>query len=120
MKRVLCTALLALVAACAIAQTATTSVALGWTAPTQNVDGSAISGALTYNLYQGPKAGPFTKVGSGLAAVSTTVTSLAAGACFAVTAVETTGSESALSNTACALQSAAPSGMSVVVTVTVK
>lgn len=117
MKRFAALALV-LASAVALAQTATTSATLAWTAPTANTDGSAISGALTYNVYEGPKAGPFTKVASGLSGGTTTLTSLTAGPCFAVTTVEA-ASESALSNTVCVLEPDGPSSLTVTLTVTV-
>jgi hypothetical protein len=73
---------------------------LSWTAPTTNTDGSAITGALTYNLYRGTSATVLTKM--------TTVTGLTftdhAGSAspvtyfYAVSAVEA-GQESKESNT---------------------
>ena len=113
-----------LLSAAASAQTASTTVSVGWAAPTANTDGSTIASCvLSYNLYQGAKGGTFTKVASGLTAVSTTVTSLAAGNCFAITAVEAQSGggsiESALSPTVCALQADSPTGLSVSVTITV-
>jgi hypothetical protein len=127
MKRLLLAAFAAVITACAVipasAQTASTSVTLSWTAPTKNTDGSAITGTLTYNLYQGPAAGPFVKVASNITGTSDVVTSLSAGNCFAVTAVETgsaTSTESALSNTSCDIVPGSPSGLTITVTVTVK
>ena len=106
---------------CANAQAATTSVVLDWTPPTLNSDGSAITGALTYNLYQGPKAGPFVKVGNGVAGVTSTITTLAAGNCFQITAVEqitpTSTSEGLPSGVVCAIQPGVPGGLSISVTV---
>jgi hypothetical protein len=127
MKRLLLAAFAAVITACAVipasAQTTSTSVTVGWIAPTKNTDGSAITGTLTYNLYQGPPAGPFVKVASGIAGTSDVVTSLSEGNCFAITAVETgtaSSVESALSSTACATIPGSPSGLTITVTVTVK
>jgi hypothetical protein len=78
----------------AFAATATVS----WSAPSTNTDGSAISGALTYNVYQNA-----VKVQSGVAGTSATVTSgLTAGStqCFTVSAIES-GVEGAQSLPAC-------------------
>jgi hypothetical protein len=123
MKRSLLAVVLALVSAVALAQTVATSVNLGWKAPTANTDGSAITGTLTYNLYQGPKAGPFVKAASGLTGTSTVVTSLAAGNCFTLTAVEAQGAsttESAPTATVCALvPNSPPGGLTVTVTLTI-
>jgi hypothetical protein len=106
----------------AFAQTVTTKVNLSWTAPTANTDGSAITGALTYNVYQGPKAGPFVAIATGATGTTTTVTTLASGNCFSVVAQEATGStsftDSAPSNTQCVPVPNAPGSVTVTVTVT--
>lgn len=102
-------AVLGLAILAAQAQTATThSAAVSWTAPTTNTDGSAITGTLTYTLYQGtqPATGTATlaSVQTGLTAASATVTTgLTAGStqCFAVTATAN-GVASAQSGQACA------------------
>jgi hypothetical protein len=126
MKRLAFAALLGLLACIAIAQTVSTSVALAWSAPTTNTDGTTIAGALTYNLYQGPVAGPFVKVASGLTGTSDTITSLTAGNCFALSAVEVQGAtgatsvESALTTTKCVEVPGAPGNMTISVTLTVK
>lgn len=77
---------------------------LSWTAPTTNTDGTAITGAVTYNVYQGTATALATAaVQTGLTATSVTVTAgLTDGAtvCWAVTAVAG-GIESAQSATAC-------------------
>lgn len=89
----------------AVASSQTTgplSATVAWTAPTANTDGSALTGALTYNLYQGA-AGAMVSVQTGLTTVSATVTKgLTAGStqCFAITAVEN-GVESLQSLPAC-------------------
>jgi hypothetical protein len=73
------------------------TVTLNWTAPTTNTDGSPITGAVTYDVYQGASAAALTKVQSGLTTTTATVTAgLTPGAeeFFSVTAVAE-GSESA-------------------------
>jgi len=75
---------------------------LSWTAPTANTNGTAITSALSYNLYQGAK-GAEVLVASGVTSPYTA--SLASGLCFEVTAVES-GVESARSNEVCELPSA--------------
>lgn len=71
---------------------AATSASISWTGPTLNTDGSAITGAVTYNLYTGAQgvAPEVTSVQKGITTPSATVTTgLTAGAtvCFAVSAV---------------------------------
>lgn len=115
--------LLLLVCLSALAQTVTQNIQLGWVAPTKNTDGSAITGTLSYTLFQGPSAGPFIQVATGLSGTSTTVTSATAGNCFALAAVEAQGATttaSALSPTVCALIPSSPSGVTVTVSITVK
>jgi hypothetical protein len=70
----------------------TQSVVLTWTAPTQNVDNSPLTNLAGFNVYQGA-----TKVATLTGLILTyTITGLAPGAyTFAVTAVTTTGVESA-------------------------
>lgn len=75
---------------------------LAWTAPVSNTDGSAIAGAVTYNIYQG-LTGSLVRVQSAVTASSVTITTgLTPGTsqCFAVTAV-VGGIEGAQSNAAC-------------------
>jgi hypothetical protein len=79
------------------------SATLTWTAPTANTDGSAITGTLTYNIYQALQGVPLSKVSTGNTALSVVVTAgLTAGTtqCFAVTAVEGT-QEGAQSSIGC-------------------
>lgn len=100
---------LAITLLCASAtQAAGPSAALAWVAPTTNTDGTAITVALTYNVYQGSAVSAAactlgsTPVQTGVSGTSLTITAgLADGttACFAVTAVEG-GVESAKSNVA--------------------
>jgi hypothetical protein len=76
---------------------------LNWAAPTDYTSGAAITGALTYNVYQGVSGSTLAKVQSGLTASSVVITAgLTAGStmCFAVTAVSA-GVESAQSAQAC-------------------
>lgn len=78
---------------------ADTSAVLTWQAPTQYTDGSAIAaGALgPYRIYQGTTAANLARVAE-VSGLTTTRTGLAQGQhFFAVTAVTTTGVESALS-----------------------
>jgi hypothetical protein len=73
------------------------TVTLNWVAPTTNTDGSPITGAITYNLYQGASATTLAKVQSGLTATTAVVTAgLTPGTneFFSVTAVAE-GAESA-------------------------
>ena len=83
-----------------------------WTAPTTNTDGSAIAGALTYNVYQGTGTATPVKVQGPVAALTVTITAgLAAGStqCFTVSAVAN-GVEGPQSLPACVtLQASAPS-----------
>lgn len=114
---------LAALSTLAFAQTVTQNIVLGWTAPTKNTDGSAISGALTYTLFQGPANGPFVQVATGLTGTTTTVTSASAGNCFTLAATEAQGATSttsAPSPTVCALIPGSPSGVTISVTISVK
>ena len=101
MHRIALSIILSLVAANALAATATVT----WTAPAQT-----ITGAVTYNVYQGPMDN-VVKIQSGVAGITATVTGLTLDGstqCWAVTAV-IAGVESALSPLACVtLNSAAP------------
>ncbi len=77
---------------------------LTWTQPATNVNGTPISNAVTYNVYQGAQGATLVKVQSGISAHTAVVTTgLTPGTtqCFAVTAV-VNNVESAQSNTACA------------------
>jgi hypothetical protein len=88
----------------AVAQSAGPTANLLWTAPTTNTDGSAVVGALTYNVYQGAQGAALVKVASAISGTTTNITAgLASGStqCFAVSAIEG-GVEGAQSNTACA------------------
>lgn len=75
------------------------NITLTWVPPTANTDATAISGAITYNLYNVAGANPVLIAG-GLTSAASARTSLAAGTpCYAVTAV-VGGVESGISNTA--------------------
>lgn len=115
--------ILLLVSPWAHGQTITQNIQLGWTAPVKNTDGSAITGTLTYLLFQGPSGGPFVQVATGVSGTSTVVTSTSDGNCFALAAVETIGASSttsALTPTVCALVPSPASGLSISLTITVK
>lgn len=106
-----------------VGPTASATVTLNWPAPTLNTDGSALTGSLTYNLYQGPKAGPVTKVASGLTGTSTVLSTLTAGACFWLSAVEVLPGntvESTPTGPICAVQPNPPGTLSVSITVTIQ
>ena len=76
------------------------NITLTWIAPTKNADGSAISGTVTYNLYNVGGPNPLSLL-TGISTTNTVRTNLSVGTpCYAVTAV-VNGIESAtLSNTA--------------------
>jgi len=79
---------------------------LNWVAPTTYTDGTAITEAITYNVYFGTTAtGILTQVASGLTGTTYTDSqaALTAGstACYAVTAVTPLAGESAYSAVAC-------------------
>jgi hypothetical protein len=114
--------LLGLAATAARAQTANTAT-ISFTAPTQRLDGSAITGTVSYRVYQGLKGAAKTAVGT-ITGTSTTInTGLQPGTevCWEVTALETiagvAGPESARSNEAC--KAFAPGSAPRVVTITV-
>ncbi len=85
------------------------TIKLGWTGPTANTAGAALTGATTYNVYQGacnPTA-TFSKVQTGIAGNSAVVSAgVTAGTTygFRVTAVNA-GVESAQTPTVCAMVS---------------
>lgn len=76
------------------------NITLTWVAPTKNADSSAISGAITYNLYNVGGTNPALLL-AGITGTSTVRSNLSIGTpCYAVTSV-VAGIESAtLSNTA--------------------
>lgn len=66
------------------------SAVLTWSPPTQFTDGTPITGAITYNVYQGTSATTLTKVASGVTGSTQTIsTGLVDGATYfwSVTAV---------------------------------
>lgn len=109
--RVRIAAVAALMSAMAAHAQTTTPVAgptvkLKWSAPTANTAGAALTGATTYNLYQGAcnSNATFAKIQSGIAGTSAVVsTGVTPGGTygFRVTAVNA-GAESAQSATVCA------------------
>lgn len=76
-------------------------VTITWSPTTQNVDGSPVTGTITYNLFQGPSGGPpLNKIQSGITTTSAQVTTGIPPntvQCWAVTAVASYG-ESAQTN----------------------
>lgn len=111
--RIIFALLLALIALPVFGQTVTTvagpTIKLQWQAPTQNTSLQPLTGAITYNLYQGacnPTA-TFAKVQSGIGGASAVVTAgVVPGTTygFRVTAVNA-GVESAQTSTVCAMVS---------------
>lgn len=98
------TFLLVVLAWCATAnaQTARTAT-ITFTAPTTRTDGSAITGALSYEVWQGLKGGTKTKVSTITTSATTINTGLVGGReyCWHVVAVEAGGGSSVPSNEAC-------------------
>lgn len=126
MKKLVLSLLLAAAAAIAFAQSpppAASKITLNWTAVTKESNGTAVptSPAITYNIYQCATAtsGCALVLPPYVAGTSSVVTSLAAGPCFAVTAVQQLSSggtsESAYSNVACVLQPTPPGSFSVTI-----
>jgi fibronectin type 3 domain-containing protein len=105
MKRLLALLLLAPTLAIAAPPTAV----LTWTAPTLRQDGSPLTGALTYNVYQGA-SGAETKLSipAVTALIYTATGSSGATLCWKVSAVDSNGLEGALSNEACKTFPASP------------
>lgn len=67
-----------------------TAELLGWSAPTEYVDGTPISAPITYNLYRSHGGKPYVRIRIGIAARKATVTgNIVAGVedCFEVSAV---------------------------------
>jgi hypothetical protein len=121
MKQLLWALLLLPAIALSAKAASTASAALSWAAPTAFTDGTPITGAITYNIYQG-LAGALVKVQSGVTTTAATVTSgLTPNTtqCFAVTAV-VNAVEGAQSTASCAAIPAptpgAPSQVIVVIT----
>lgn len=96
------------------------NITLGWVAPTQNTDGSAITGALTYNLYSVTSTGS-TSLQTGITGTTNQRTNLNAGTpCYSLTAV-VNGLESAPTVPVCVAVVAgpnAPTSVSVTITLT--
>ena len=85
----------------ALAMTTVTlrSAALSWTAPTQNVDGSALTNLSGYKVYWGSSPRTYSSSASVSGGATTFTTNLAPGTWyFAVTAVDSAGGESAKTN----------------------
>lgn len=77
---------------------------LTFTPPTTNMDGTPISGPLTYNLYEGTASGSETKAATGITASPYVIdTGIKGGTTvyFELTAVDANGNESPRSNEAC-------------------
>jgi Fibronectin type III domain len=90
---------------------AANTATLSWTAPSAHLDGTPITGALTYSIYQGVGVGSTkTKASTATTTTSTISTGLNSGTtyCWQVTAQEGTGAESAMSNEACKTFPASP------------
>lgn len=87
----------------AFAQPAPNTATITFAAPTARVDGTPISGALTYKVYQGISGQAKAAVGTISATTSTITTGLLGGTtyCWQVSALEGGTNESALSNEAC-------------------
>src|ERR1700744_66240 len=85
------------------------NITLTWTAPTKNTDGSVISGAITYNLYNVTASGSTVLANAkGISTTSSQRTNLNAGTpCYAVTAV-VNSVESAQTQAICVLVTATP------------
>ena len=119
----LCAALVTTPFAFAAGPTVSQTVHVSFTPPTTTTDGSAISGALTYNVYGATSAtGTWAKVDSGATASPVSFTAPAGDTCFAVTAVEQdNGSpvESAPSPATCLTIPGAPTGVTVTVSITI-
>lgn len=78
------------------------SARLSWIPPTQNTDGSAITGAITYSIYGAVQGAPKVLIASGISGTSYTHTAATNGTTFCYTATATVaGQESAQSAEAC-------------------
>ena len=99
------------------------TVHVQWTPPTTNLDGTALTSALTYNVYGAPSAsGTWSKVDAGVSASPVSFTAPAGDTCFAVTAVEQVSGNPVEGNPsapACLVLPGTPSGVTVTVTVTI-
>lgn len=88
----------------AFAQGVPNTATITFAAPTQRVDGTTPTGAISYNVYQGVGVGSAkTKVGTITTTSGVINTGLLSNTtyCFQVTAVEGASPESAMSNEAC-------------------
>ncbi len=93
-----------------------------WTAPKTNVDGTAISGAITYQVYAGVGSGKEVKIGTPVSAASYVLTPLPApgsNECVQVTAIAN-GVESARSVEACATVPFPAPSSPTVITISIK
>ena len=82
-------------------QVADRSVTLAWDAPATNTDGTALTDLAQYKVRYGTSSGTYTTTVSVTGGTTTTLTNLAPGTYyFAVTAVNSSGAESSLSNEA--------------------
>lgn len=86
----------------ALAQTSRTAT-LHWSAVTQTVAGDPVTGAITYNVYQGAKGSTSkAKVKTGVSPLTFAVTGLPVGeTCFNVSAQTAVNAEGGLSSEAC-------------------
>jgi len=103
MRRLIPLTFMFLVSFAAVVYAAGPTANVSWTAPTTNVDGSAIpAGSLTYTLYQGATGSEAPAISNLTATTATVTAGLTAGAtvCFKVVAIEN-GVQSAPSNEAC-------------------
>lgn len=90
-----------------------------FTAPTTRTDGTSITGALSYEVWQGLKGGTKTKVSTITSSATTITTGLLGGNeyCWHVVAVEAGGGSSVPSNEACkAFPQSPPSTVTITVT----
>lgn len=102
------------------AQAVPNKATITFTAPPTHSDGTPITAALSYNIYQGVGVGSSkTKVGTITTTTGVINTGLLSSTtyCFQVTVFEGTGPESAMSNEACKTFAASPPGT---VTITVQ
>lgn len=78
------------------------SVTLSWDAPATNADGTPLTDLAGYKIYYGPSSGDYTRsidVGNNRQVM---IDGLSSGSwCFAITAYNASGSESAYSNEVC-------------------
>lgn len=127
MKRLILGLLLTLTATMGFAQAVTPvtvpgpTIKLAYTAPATFTNGAAITGTITYNLYQGASGAALAKIQSGIAGTTAVVTAnVVPGTtyCFAITAVVATV-ESAQSTQACAVVAVPTPGAPLTLTIIV-